>query len=98
MQADDGTVLDQYGYKNRRKIHFIMKLANGMMPGTNGLQDVSANGLANVQKRLTLLYPEKHELKISVEQEMFIVHLNIQLDDSATLTTDKDEKPVIDRT
>jgi len=32
-----------------------------------------------VQKRLTLLYPGKHELKITSEQEMSIVLLTIEL-------------------
>jgi sensor histidine kinase YesM len=75
---------------------FHMKLANGMMPGTNGLKEIPSNGLANVQKRLTLIYPQKHELKISSEQEMLIVHLKIQLSDIDTLTTDKYEKPVVE--
>ena len=30
-----------------------------------------ANGLANVQKRLSLLYPGNHELKMTMEQEMY---------------------------
>ena len=75
---------------------FHMKLANGMMPGTNGSQEIPANGLTNVQKRLTLLYPQKHELKISAEQEMLIVHLKIQLSDITRLANDKYENPAIE--
>jgi len=36
-------------------------------------------GLANVQKRLQLLYPKKHELKITSEPEHFTVLLQIDL-------------------
>lgn len=42
-------------------------------------------GLANVQKRLTLLYPDAHQLVIRPEMERFIVDLTIQLDPKAVL-------------
>jgi len=57
-----------------------MKLTNGISEKINE-QAIGANGLANVRKRLTLLYPDKHELKMTSEQEMFIVLLNIRLTD-----------------
>lgn len=59
---------------------FSMKLVNGMMADSYGQPDRPNNQLANVQKRLTLLYPEKHELKIGQEQEMFVVLLKIELE------------------
>lgn len=59
---------------------FYMKLANGVMPDFIGLPSVDETWLSNVQKRLTLLYPRKHELKISKEQEMVILLLKLQLD------------------
>jgi sensor histidine kinase YesM len=61
---------------------FSMKLANGMSEKIHEQGPLATNGLANVQKRLTLLYPDKHELKMTSEQEMFIVFLNIRLDDA----------------
>jgi len=69
-----------------------LKLANGLMPGTNDIPEDSESGLVNVQKRLTLIYPQKHELKISREQDMLIVHLKIQLGDQVTpsITEDKE--------
>jgi LytS/YehU family sensor histidine kinase len=73
-----------------------MKLANGMMPGTSGVQEIPANGLTNVQKRLTLIYPQQHELKISGEQEMLIVHLKIQLSSIAALAAGKHEEPEVE--
>jgi LytS/YehU family sensor histidine kinase len=36
-------------------------------------------GLKNVQKRLALLYPGKHELSITNEAEVFIVNLKLEL-------------------
>ena len=42
---------------------------------------MAANRLVNVQKRLALLYPGSHELKMATEQEMFIILLDIYLDD-----------------
>ena len=34
-----------------------------------------------MEKRLTFIYPGNHELKMTSEQEMFIVLLNISLND-----------------
>ena len=67
---------------------FSMKLINGITQEVRGTQEVNTYGLANVQKRLTLLYPEKYELKTSTEQEMFIVFLSIQLNGQEEKTTD----------
>ena len=37
-------------------------------------------GIENVQKRLALLYPGKHELVITDEEEVFIVNLKVELE------------------
>lgn len=58
---------------------FYMKLINGIDPDMNTQPQMDPNGFYNVQKRLTLLYPDKHELKINTEQEMLVVLLKIQL-------------------
>jgi len=60
--------------------HFLMKLTNGISEAANEILKSRPNGLADVQKRLSLLYPGKYELKMLSEQEMFIVFLNIKLD------------------
>ena len=52
---------------------------------------LNTNGLANVQKRLSLLYPGNHELKMTTEQEMFIVFLNIRLTDNAEIEVEEEE-------
>ncbi|HET9745831.1 MAG TPA: histidine kinase [Chitinophagaceae bacterium] len=59
---------------------FFMKLANGLLPGTNDKAEEATNGLNNVKKRLALIYP-RHQLNLYSEQEMLITRLKIQLDD-----------------
>jgi len=39
-------------------------------------------GLQNVRKRLELLYPGQYELKISGQEEIFVINLNLQLHDA----------------
>ena len=59
-----------------------MKLINGMPAG---IPNDTGNGwqpLANVQKRLQLLYPGRHDLKINAEQELLMVHLNLKLEEA----------------
>ncbi len=67
---------------------FSMKLINGIPQRAPDSPEFHANGLVNIQKRLTLLYPEKYELKASTEQEMLIVFLSIQLNGQEEKTTD----------
>jgi LytS/YehU family sensor histidine kinase len=71
--------------------NFSMKLTNGISESLPDQSLLNTNGLANVQKRLSLLYPGNHELKMTTEQEMFIVLLNIRLIDNAEITSDEEE-------
>jgi len=57
-----------------------MKLINGK-PATVKAT-ASGIGIENVRKRLELLYPGKHTLKINDEEEMYIVNLDLKLVDS----------------
>jgi hypothetical protein len=71
---------------------FTMKLANGILPNNNALQAFSEDGLANVKKRLSLIYPQRHELKINQHREMLTVLLKIQLNEKThPLFLDKEE-------
>ncbi|WP_345951587.1 histidine kinase [Mucilaginibacter sp. PAMB04274] len=54
-----------------------MKLINGQP--VNGKNLNPGIGIANVRKRLELLYPGQHELVINDEEEMYIVNLRITL-------------------
>jgi two-component system LytT family sensor kinase len=71
--------------------NFSMKLTNGISESLAEPSLLKTNGLANVQKRLSLLYPGIHELKMATEQEMFIVFLNIRLTDDAEMTVEEEE-------
>lgn len=71
--------------------HFSMKLANGMFEKNQDHNSFATNGLANVRKRLTLLYPGNHELKMTSEQEMFIVFLNIRLNGMGENSSEEEE-------
>ena len=71
--------------------NFSMKLTNGIAENLPDQSLLNTNGLANVQKRLSLLYPRIHELKMTTEQEMFIVLLNIRLTDNAEIEVEEEE-------
>jgi hypothetical protein len=49
------------------------------LPDNDALQALSDEGLTNVKKRLSLIYPQRHELKINQHSEMLTVLLKIQL-------------------
>ena len=56
----------------------LMKLINGIdLPGE--MSYTPDKEILTVQKRLELLYPGKHELKMYAEQEIFVVFLKINL-------------------
>ena len=61
---------------------YLVKLINGIPSEISSQPDLYENGLGNVQKRLNLLYPGSHELKMTAEEEVFLVNLKIQLDGS----------------
>jgi LytS/YehU family sensor histidine kinase len=63
--------------------HLFMKLINGMPTRTPGDTINDEESLANVKKRLELLYPGKHELRINTEQELLMVYLNLNLEEIA---------------
>lgn len=57
---------------------FTMKLMNGVTPGDVEQADLPGE-IINVKKRLQLLYPDNHELKIYKEQEICMTLLKITL-------------------
>jgi len=59
-----------------------MKLLNGKMEENSSSS--TGIGLANVKKRLELLYPQKHELVINNEEEVYIVNLKLLLEKSTS--------------
>jgi sensor histidine kinase YesM len=57
-----------------------MKLLNGKLSKPHQESSHTGIGIKNVEKRLALLYPGKHELSITNEDEVFIVNLKIELE------------------
>lgn len=65
----------------------FVKLINGkpeLPPDENSSPGI---GLANVKKRLEFLYPQKHEIKILPEADVFVVTLKLELSGASTNTT-----------
>lgn len=58
-----------------------MKLLNGKADSPQERKKTSGIGIANVQKRLALLYPGKHELTITNDEDVFILNLKIELEE-----------------
>ncbi len=56
----------------------IMKIAMSVGSSEEDKKAIQSGDLTNVQKRLNLLYPQCHKLKISYEPEMFKVLLKIR--------------------
>ncbi|MBT1701851.1 sensor histidine kinase [Chryseosolibacter indicus] len=56
--------------------HLIVKVENSKS-GENGHNGDEGIGIQNVKRRLALLYPEKHELKIINGEETFLIVLSI---------------------
>ena len=68
-----------------------VKLMNGKSPIVSSANDEFDDNLIRAKRRLELLYPGNHELKMTTEQEMFIVFLNIELDHEAMIIFDEKE-------
>jgi len=62
-----------------KKVYFAVE--NDIQMNNNiSTHNYGGIGIDNVQKRLILLYPNRHQLNIQKEQKHFIVELNITLD------------------
>jgi hypothetical protein len=57
----------------------FMKLINGKPDNPAPTESVQGIGLANVKKRLQLLYPDRHEIRILPEADVFVVTLKLVL-------------------
>jgi sensor histidine kinase YesM len=57
-----------------------MKLLNGKVNNPAANSTSAGIGIKNVQQRLSLLYPGKHELNITSEEDVFIVNLKLDLE------------------
>ena len=59
--------------------NLFLKLINGKDQGQSAMLPKSGTGIPNVQKRLHLLYPDKYQLHISDERDVFVVNLWLEL-------------------
>lgn len=72
-----------------------MKLMNGKpVLSTKTTGDASGIGLRNVQKRLDLIYPGRHQFSYYDEGEVFIVKLKLELNTNKQLTETKLKKGI----
>ena len=60
-----------------------MKIINGIPAGIDEDASFNSESMINIQKRLDLLYPGRHALKINAEQELLMIHLNLKLEEIA---------------
>ena len=58
-----------------------MKLIHGVL-NTNSEDGNSSAAISNIEKRLQLLYPGKHELKKYIEHEIHVTHLKIRFSEN----------------
>lgn len=67
-------------------------MSNSKPPDIKGTNNKKGIGLANVQKRLQLLYPDQHELVINEISDSYSVQLFIKLNEQKSVNT-KQIKP-----
>lgn len=71
----------------------IMKLMNGKDNSQIAEHQKSGTGIHNVKKRLQLLYPDKHQIEIVNDPDVYIVNLRVVLSNLATETGTVEQKP-----
>lgn len=64
--------------------HFDMRLGWSKPIDSSTLMNGNTLSLQHIGKRLNLLYPESHELRVTITTEQFIVHLKINLNRAIT--------------
>ncbi len=62
-----------------KKDAVVFSVINTIVKGENVIKDTTGIGINNVKRRLELLYPDKHKLLVSENNNQFIVHLDIDL-------------------
>ncbi|TAL44942.1 MAG: hypothetical protein EPN92_08100 [Chitinophagaceae bacterium] len=80
--------LSHFGTGNKNKVKIEANRKNGIfhfsvantVEYNSTREPIGGIGLKNVKRRLELLYPEKHELSIKEENNMFTVDLKLKID------------------
>lgn len=65
--------------------NLFLKVINGLPDGIAKEINNNDQKLVNVQKRLQLLYPGRHEIKINAEQELLMMCLNLKLGEATPI-------------
>ncbi len=76
-QSADIQILIEIKVTQEGQLNFVCE--NNYSSNHKADQSASGIGLENVKKRLRLLYPENHQLKIANDGEVFKIHLQMQL-------------------
>jgi sensor histidine kinase YesM len=61
---------------------FIFRVENDFNPNQKNTASPSGIGLQNVKRRFELLYPGRHRLHITQQDERFIIHLTLDLNET----------------
>ena len=56
-----------------------LSVSNNIVQQENIIQETTGIGIQNVKRRLTLLYPDKYDLKIETIENNFLANLEIDL-------------------
>ena len=75
--------LDLHVEGNTMNLKLLNSMDNETAPANNEHKGL---GLQNVQRRLELLYPGKHTFQVIPEDDIFIVHLRVELEDERVTT------------
>jgi len=62
-----------------QNLNFMVKNRKFAVQGFEEKKDSTGIGIANVRRRLMLLFPDKHHLAISDDADFYTVKLNIRL-------------------
>jgi len=61
-------------------LNFYVKNPRSLDSKTDKTEYTEGIGLKNVQKRLGIIYPERHDLKIQEDRDTFTINLQLKLD------------------
>jgi LytS/YehU family sensor histidine kinase len=77
--------LDIFVKEDTLRFKLINSKPENTLPLNNEINHSAGIGLTNVKKRLALIYPGLHELKVTTEEDTFIVNLSLTLEAEDTL-------------
>ena len=76
----DGGYVTATIHVQKNKLAFHLENSKPAQSPNQGLRKVGGIGLMNVKRRLNLIYPDAHSLKIENNPKQYIVHLELDLD------------------